>query len=262
MLEARNTQGGPAAETDKTVDQGRVEALISDLRNKDIEVRCEARKALIDIGKPSVIPLIEALEDPRDWVRLEASKALDSINLPWEGRASSQIVKLLVADLASNDGIVRVTARRLLATIGEDAIGELVKALKNKNQWMRWEAAKTLGQIGDPAAIEALTKALRDDFFDVRWLAAEGLIVIGRASVVPLLKAMVEQAESLWMREGAHHVLHDINKEGIEEILRPVMTALEDVEPSLAVPIAAEKALDELAKLHPQVTIVKVQSLQ
>jgi len=256
VANAGNTEDRSKIEALKSGDQASLQTLISDLSSKDDRVRCEARKSLIGIGKSAAILLIEALEDPRDVVRLEASKALDSINLSWQGRASPQIVRLLVGDLGSNDGIVRVTARRLLAAIGEDAIKELEQALKNKNQWMRWEAAKTLGQIGDPAAIDALIRALRDDVFDVRWLAAEGLIAIGRPSVVPLLKALVEHAESLWMREGAHHVLHDIRKEGIEEILQPVMIALEDVEPSLGVPLAARKALDELYRLQPQAIFV------
>jgi HEAT repeat protein len=69
-------------------------------------------------------------------------------------------------------------------------INPIVLVLSNKKHWVRWEAAKALGQIGDKSATEALTKALEDNEFDVRWLAAEGLIIIGRDSIKLLLEAL------------------------------------------------------------------------
>jgi hypothetical protein len=42
-------------------------------------------------------------------------------------------------------------------------------------------------------------------------------------------------------------VLHDIQTD-FDEILQPVLVALEDIEPSLEAPYAAEKALNALAK--------------
>ena len=124
----------------------------------------------------------------------------------------------------------------------------LVKALADPNQWVRWEAAKALGQIGDPAAAQALVTALEDKMFDVRWLAAEGLIAMGRGALVPLLQALMERSDSTWTREGAHHVLHDLTGGDIKEILLPVLAALEDVEPSVEVPFVAKAALDKLTK--------------
>jgi HEAT repeat protein len=91
-------------------------------------------------------------------------------------------------------------------------------------------------------------KALEDDMFDVRWLAAEALIIIGKEALVPLLQALTRHSDSLWLREGAHHVFHDIEKERFEKMVQPVLAALEDVEPSLEVSYAAEKALEALAK--------------
>lgn len=153
----------------------------------------------------------------------------------------------LIVQLASNDGLIRVQARRSLVAIGEQAVAPLVEALANRKNWVRWEAAKALCQIGDPAAAQALTKALEDRMFDVRWLAAEGLIAIGRDALVPLLRALSEHSDSLWLREGAHHVLHDLAAGELAEVVRPVLAALEDVEPSIEVPFAAETALAALA---------------
>jgi HEAT repeat protein len=156
----------------------------------------------------------------------------------------------LIDNLASSDGFLRIKARQSLAAMGKQAVGRMVEALKNKKHWVRWEAAKTLAEIGDPAAALALINALEDDEFDVRWLAAEGLIHIGTKAVEPLLKVLTEQPDSLWLREGAHHVLHDLPESNFKQSVKPVLAALEDVQPSLEVALAAEAALDIISQHH------------
>jgi HEAT repeat protein len=170
----------------------------------------------------------------------------ESDNVMPGGVADPASINSLIANLASEDGMLRVNARRSLVTIGGPSVPFLIQALANRNKWMRWEAAKALGQIGDPAATQALVIALEDRIFDVRWLAAEGLIAIGREALVPLLHALINHPDSLWLREGVHHVLHDLAKGKLDEVLQPVLAALEDIEPSVEVSFAAERALDAL----------------
>lgn len=165
-----------------------------------------------------------------------------------DNTASTETIKSLIAELDNKDGIVRVRARRSLVNIGHATVGPLVKALASKQEWVRWEAAKSLAQIGDPSATQALIGALQDKMFDVRWLAAEGLIHIGNKVVKSLLEAVIKQPDSLWIREGTHHVLHDLPENNLMELLKPVLHALEDVEPSLEVAIAAEAALNVIDK--------------
>jgi HEAT repeat protein len=153
----------------------------------------------------------------------------------------------LMTDLVCDDVILCQKARRKLVALGHEAVPSLVKAMASKKYWVRWEAAKALSQIGDPTATAALIKALEDKEFDVRWLAAEGLINIGQKAVVPLLEALVDNPRSTWLQQGAHHILHDMNRGELDEVLTPVMQALEDVEPYVEVPVSARKALDILA---------------
>ena len=155
-------------------------------------------------------------------------------------------IERLIADLASEDGMTRLLAREALVLIGEPAVGHLVKALQDRREWMRWEAAKTLSKIGSPAAARALIDALEDRMFDVRWLSAEGLIAIGRDALAPLLHALLARADSIWFREGVHHVLHGIDDRGAREIVAPVIAALESANPSIEVPLATKAALDAL----------------
>ncbi len=116
---------------------------------------------------------------------------------------------------------------------------------------MRWEAAKALYEIGSPAATNALVKALEDDMFDVRWLSAQGLITIGNKTVAPLLKALIDRPESVWLREGAHHVFHDLASEKLKAVLKPVMAALEGVEAAVELPFTAKAALEALKRINP-----------
>jgi sporulation protein YlmC with PRC-barrel domain len=154
-------------------------------------------------------------------------------------------ISSMIADLARDVPLVRVSARESLVAIGGPAVPALVEALGNPNRHLRWEAAKALSQIGDPAAAEALVKALEDELFGIRWLAAEGLIAVGREGLKPLLRALIQRSDSDWLRQGAHHVLHELARTGLEEV-RPVLAALEDIEPSIDVPLVARTTLDAL----------------
>jgi HEAT repeat protein len=169
-------------------------------------------------------------------------------NLDRTRKPGAKSVSSLIADLGSQDGLVRVKARKSLVSIGGPAVKLLVKALASKKAWVRWEAAKTLGQIGDAKATGALIAALEDRMFDVRWLAAEGLNAIGHEALVPLLQALKERPDSLWLREGVHHVLHNMEGGHLNKIINPVLLALESFEPSVEAPLAVERALEALTK--------------
>ena len=106
-------------------------------------------------------------------------------------------IQTLVADLTCDDILKCQKARRELVSQGSAAVDALVEALSSKKAWVRWEAAKALGQIGDKAAVKALVAALEDREFDVRWLAAEALIRIGPANARRLKAKLRELRRSL-----------------------------------------------------------------
>jgi hypothetical protein len=144
-----------------------------------------------------------------------------------------------IADLSNHNDEARVKARYSLVTMGKAAVPFLIEALKNNNNLMRWEAAKALGEIGDPGTAPALVKALEDEEFDVRWLAAEGLIKMNINGLKPLLQALEYRGDSVFLREGAHHVFHDLAKGALRKYLVPVLAALEALEPGEEVPWVA-----------------------
>ena len=161
-------------------------------------------------------------------------------------------ISSLIAAFASDEGLVREAARRRLVHIGRPAVAPLMEALAGGATQTRWEAAKALGHLGDPDAAPALVRGLQDEEFGVRWLAAEGLILLGRHGLRPLLRALIERPDSVWLRQGAHHVLRVLSRRGFREVLRPVLAALDGLEPWLQVPLAAEDARDALARVGKQ----------
>jgi HEAT repeat protein len=105
-----------------------------------------------------------------------------------------------------------------------------------------------LTEIRDPAAAERLVVALGDKDPDVRWVVAEALIALRRPAMKPLLKALTRSDGPEGLYEGAHHVLHALAKHrDLAGALTPVIAALDQPEPELAVPLAAEKVVRDLA---------------
>ena len=159
-------------------------------------------------------------------------------------------IPLLVSELATSDLTVRTKARKALVTIGKPAVPSLILLLSHRKPHVRWEAAKALCGIADPIAATALVDALDDRDGDVRWLAAAGVVALGRDGLQPLLAALLQQAKSGWLCEGAHHVCHAlVKKKRLGPILRPLLAALEEPEPEVGTPPAAYAALSRLREL-------------
>lgn len=177
-----------------------------------------------DIAKPSALP--KSLK--------EKQKALH--------------IPALIVNLGNRSATVRKEACAALVAMGKPAVKPLLEALTKSNEYGRGQAAKALGEIGDPAAASALVKALEDDKFDVRWLAAHALVPLGRHGLPALLQALIKHPNSTWLLESAHQVLHDEGYEPWQNQLAPVMKALEGYAPANTLPAAAEEALQAFAQ--------------
>ncbi len=160
--------------------------------------------------------------------------------------ADQATIQALIAALSDENGLARQRARWALVDMGEPAVAPLIQALADKRERVRWQAAKALSKICSPAAGPALVRAVEDKSFGVRWLAAEGLIALRHQGLVPLLEALVDHSDSGWLREGAHHVLHTLAEEGLRDEVSPIVAALEDIEPTVECPGAAEIVLNKL----------------
>lgn len=156
-------------------------------------------------------------------------------------------VDYLIKLLNDENGFTRMQARETLVCIGEAAVPELIKTLASADTSLRWQIIKVLECIQDPKSAPILVEQLKDDDAGVRWAASDALIAMRKASLAPLFKALMRDYDSSWLRRGAHHILHvmkDAGRLNSSEI--KVFEALEDIEPTSAVPWAAEKALESI----------------
>jgi HEAT repeat protein len=148
------------------------------------------------------------------------------------------------ARLSDQDPRCRHEAREQLVSMGVTVLPVLYQKLTSPDWHVRWEAAKALGEIGDPAAAEMLVALLQDDDTSVRWAAMGSLIDLGRGSLRPVLEALTHDFQSARLREGVHHILHTLANRGkLTGIEAEVFRALEGAAPSVQAAWAANKAL-------------------
>jgi len=152
----------------------------------------------------------------------ESEDGVDQGSVIRDGDAGLPAIGSVIADLGSRDGQVRIRARKRLVATGEPAVGPLVAALANPKESVRCEAARVLGQI----SVDWTTHA--------DWAILSALVA------------------DLGSKDGLvrvrHHIVHDLSLEDLEDVMFPVLTALDAVAPSVEVPFAARAALDKLKR--------------
>jgi HEAT repeat protein len=156
-------------------------------------------------------------------------------------------IAALIEDIGSNSAATRNRAHRELVALGHAAIGPLLDALNTSTEYGRGQAAKALGDIGDPSTAPSLVRAMEDLKFDVRWMAARAVVSMGQPGLEELLRTLIKRPHSVLLRQSAHHVLHDEWHTKWSRLLSPVMEALECTDPEDAVPPAATKALQAIS---------------
>jgi HEAT repeat protein len=188
--------------------------------------------------------------NPKEKTRRTVSKSVDQKKGPGRINKVTPSLESLILALSNHDDTARVKARHTLVAMGKASVRSLTEVLTSKNYLTRWEATKALGEIGDPQSAPDLVKALEDEEFDVRWLAAIGLISMNIKGLKPLLHALMEHGDSIWVREGAHHVIHDLAKGELRKYLAPVLVVLENADAATEVSMASLRALEMLDKDH------------
>jgi HEAT repeat protein len=156
-------------------------------------------------------------------------------------------VQTFIGELDDPSWMKRQFARFSLVECGEVASPTLIKELSNSDREVRWEVVKALGSINDRNSAHALVERLMDDDTGVRWAAMEALISLNQAALPALIQALVKHFDSARLREGAHHVLHNLqDKRLLSKAQIKVLEALQGVEPEVEVAWAAERAWEEM----------------
>lgn len=161
--------------------------------------------------------------------------------------AETATIEGLIAKLGKDHGgQERQHAREELIKMGSPAVPYLIEATHDHDAQRRWEAGKALGSVIDSRAAPALVVMLDDRELSNRWVAAHSLSLMGKPAVIAILQALVERGNSVWLREGAHHVLRDMAGSYLGKTIAPVLQALDNTDAESLVPIAAHEALLKL----------------
>ncbi len=138
------------------------QALLAAAEDRDAGVRSRVMYAFLQFMDPRCTDtVIKALSDPEPKVRFGAVETFRK----FVGKSHARAVEPLVAIMMSADRNMRGTVAELLVFIGKPAVQPLMGALGQKEGEFREDAAKALGEIGDPDSAPALIKALANCSF-------------------------------------------------------------------------------------------------
>ncbi|NYT21529.1 MAG: hypothetical protein GKC07_06995 [Methanomicrobiales archaeon] len=123
-----------------------------------------------------------------DYMRREQERMMNevtdaAIQSGLRGRTGTGNLGEVRSRIASFAGVKRLREQ-------EDVIG-LIRALRNRDPAVQYDAVEALGEIADPAATGALIAALTGDRYSgIRWKAAEALGKIGEPAVPSLIAVL------------------------------------------------------------------------
>lgn len=157
-------------------------------------------------------------------------------------------IEELIAKLADSDGIQREKARNELVEIGGiDVVRALIIAINDHRPEVRFEAAKALIALGDPIAASALAHHLHDVDGDIRRLVAGGMAKLGKDALMTTLTSAIHYASDSGFCEAAHQAFQEFKKYGVHpELMDSLISACEDDEPGVSLPVAAFNALEAI----------------
>jgi HEAT repeat protein len=182
------------------------------LEDVDDATREEAAKALAEKGDPKTLePLLTALEDDYWSVRSHVGWALAKIG-------GEKAVEGLITLFNDNMMEVQAEAVQAMASMGKGVIPPLLTCLKDKRWRVREQAAKTLGELRDPQAVQGLMLVCRDRDGAVKSAAAEALGKIGDAHAVPTLIKLFKDTSKI-VRETAGTALMYIGEKSVDALL-------------------------------------------
>ena len=185
------------------------EACIRALDSTDGKAQETLQEVLGALGEPAVPALIQSLTSGKSRIRSRVAEILGRMN--WEPWSDSERAWYLVAREEWME----------LALMGSPAVEPLIRMLSGDDARIRCEAAATLGEIGDPAAVGALVDALADEA--VAPVAADALVAIGEPVVAPVLELLEGGAGGA--RESAVEVLGRLGTpEAVPAIIELVRT--------------------------------------
>lgn len=183
--------------------------LVKALGDSNKNIAYFAAQALGETHDPKVIrPLIRALGDPYWPLRKVASESLHQIG--------PDVIPSLVDSINDECEDIQFWVVKTLKSFGAAGVPEIVRVLRRGNDEQRYFAAKALGVIEAPEAVEPLIEALQDGHEWVRQYVAIALGQIADLRALPHLVTFLEDPNfkltptfhDAFRRFGGHAVPH------------------------------------------------------
>lgn len=165
-------------------------ASIATGRDEDKRLRSHAIWILARLEPSEAFePLVAAVRDPEAPIRKEAAVALGILN---DDRGVVHLIRALQTD--SDAAVRKLAAHGLGLLCGPEAVGVLKGVLINQREdaGVRGMAAEALGSCFAREAIPELLRALRDNSDEVRYWAAHALGFMKAERALPELKRLAE----------------------------------------------------------------------
>lgn len=190
-----------------------IHPLVNALNDVDSEVRLRAAQALGRLGgKAAVRPLIHALDEPNRWSTIRLSDILTGMG--------HEVVDELIGFFPELSRHGKLAALDILGRIRLLHSAEwLRERLDDFESDVRARACHALGEIGDPAAIDALIAAMQDADWPVRAMAAKALGKVRPKLAIPTLAEAMRDKE-WWVRANAAEALRQCGEEGVQALRR------------------------------------------
>ncbi|NIM15584.1 MAG: hypothetical protein GTO45_26705 [Candidatus Aminicenantes bacterium] len=170
----------------------------------DVDAYKKSTLVLVEIGKLALDPLIAALKDEHWAVRFGAANVLGMIKDP---RSLEPLIYALARETESSGVMIKIC--EALTNIDSDwgnnkaariIVPDLISAINDEANWrFRGEVMNTLGEIGDPRAIEPLIAVIKEENLDdiERGFAVSNLVKIAKLDVQPLITALMHEDEHI-----------------------------------------------------------------
>ncbi len=215
--------------------------LIAGLHHPQEAVRETAAHLLGIVGEPSTaVHLADALHDPASEVRVQAAKALGRLRVPGVAAA-------LVEALRYHDEALASQIHQTLLGLESAAVPALIEATSSPDAWVRWHALRILGELHDARGLRPLVAGLADEDRAVAWMAAHALAVMDAPVVEDVLRLLLRAPDTPQLMETAAYVLRTQTNKQLKPILEPVVESMHAADYRVAMPLAVNRALEQLA---------------
>ncbi|MHA2061532.1 MAG: HEAT repeat domain-containing protein, partial [Candidatus Sifarchaeia archaeon] len=209
------------------------------VKDSDENIALWSSYALVKVGNPTIIPLIETLKEVED---IDSAKNVKSTLV----KLGKDTIKPLIEQLEESDEILFEHIKDILSQIGTPAIRPLIKSLDNPEKKFIENVMKILTSFGSNAS-RSLIKALGHKNETIKLNAMRILYNIGEDAIQPIISSLAQE-KSKEIKENMMKILHKMGEESIPSLInafegtstnlkRILITLLSEMTPKSIIPL-------------------------